>query len=565
MKGKPLPVGVDNFEKLISSDYYFVDKTLFIKELIDKKGDVNLFTRPRRFGKSLNMSMLRYFFEDGRTRDGEKVDYSHLFKKLDISGCGDKYLHHMGKYPVISLTLKSAKKRVFNSAYTLLARAIADEFDRHKYIFSDIRLKEKEERYLSIMNEKADQDNFCDSLRFLSECLSIYHGHKAIILIDEYDVPLESSHLNGYYDDMVDFIRSLFESALKTNPHLEFAVLTGCLWISKESIFTGMNNFEIVSILNKNYDEYFGFTDAEVEKLCSDYGILEKMETIRDWYNGYLFGNTSVYNPWSVICYIKELLADINELPSSYWANTSSNSIVRGLIDRADRNTKDEIEKLIAGEAIEKPIHEDITYDEVYKNMDNLWNFMFFTGYFRKTGERMDDRYDLKYLTMEIPNREIRYIFRNKVLGWFDEQIQKRNQSRLFEAFLNLDANAVIEEIEDILIQTISFYDAYESFYHGFLAGILYGIDGYIVKSNREGGTGRTDLFIKPVSRRKTAFAVEFKVAKDYRALAKRAEEALVQIEQKAYVQELKDDGYESIVCYGIAFSGKDCEVHILG
>ena len=299
--------------------------------------------------------------------------------------------------------------------------------------------------------------------------------------------------------------------------------------------------------------------------MCSDYGILEKMETIRDWYNGYLFGNTSVYNPWSVICYIKELLADINELPSSYWANTSSNSIVRGLIDRADRNTKDEIEKLIAGEAIEKPIHEDITYDEVYKNMDNLWNFMFFTGYFRKTGERMDDRYDLKYLTMEIPNREIRYIFRNKVLGWFDEQIQKRNQSRLFEAFLNLDANAVREEIEDILIQTISFYDAYESFYHGFLAGILYGIDGYIVKSNREGGTGRTDLFIKPVSRRKTAFAVEFKVAKDYRALAKRAEEALVQIEQKAYVQELKDDGYESIVCYGIAFSGKDCEVHILG
>lgn len=564
MKGKPLPVGVDNFEKLISSDYYFVDKTLFIKELIDKKGDVNLFTRPRRFGKSLNMSMLRYFFEDGRTRDGEKVDYSHLFKKLDISGCGDKYLRHMGKYPVISLTLKSAKKRVFNSAYTLLARAIADEFDRHKYVFSDIRLKEKEERYLSIMNEKADQDNFCDSLRFLSECLGIYHGHKTIILIDEYDVPLESSHLNGYYDDMVDFIRSLFESALKTNPHLEFAVLTECLWISKESIFTGMNNFEIVSILNKNYDEYFGFTDAEVEKLCSDYEILEKMETIRDWYNGYLFGNTSVYNPWSVICYIKDLLADINELPSSYWANTSSNSIVRGLIDRADRNTKDEIEKLIAGEAIEKPVHENITYDEVYKNMDNLWNFMFFTGYFRKTGERMDDRYDLKYLTMEIPNREIRYIFRNKVLGWFDEQIQKRNQSRLFQAFLNLDANAVREEIEDILIQTISFYDAYESFYHGFLAGILYGIDGYIVKSNREGGTGRTDLFIKPVSRRKTAFVVEFKVAKDYRSLAKRAEEALVQIKQKTYVQELKDDGYESIVCYGIAFSGKDCEVHIL-
>lgn len=560
---KPLPVGVDDFEKLITRNYYFVDKTLFIKELLDKKGDVNLFTRPRRFGKTLNMSMLRYFFEDGRDRDGQKTDQTHLFENMDIMESGDRYLQHMGKYPVISLSLKSAKQGDFETAYTMLARGIAEEFSRHKFILEDEKLSENKERYLSIMREKAEQASYRDSLRYLSECLYLYYGKKAIILIDEYDVPLESAYMKGYYDEMVDFIRSLFESALKTNPYMEFAVLTGCLRISKESIFTGMNNLKIISILSKNYDEYFGFTDDEVKRICADYGLIQKFEAVKDWYDGYVFGNANVYNPWSVIQYVQDLLADVDEFPSPYWANTSSNSIVRSLIDRADRDTKDEIEALIKGETIEKPIHEDITYDEVYKTMDNLWNFMFFTGYFRKVDERMEERNDQRYFTLKIPNREVRYIFRTKVLGWFDEQVKKRDQTRLFHAFLEHEEETVRDEIEDMLMQTISFYDAYESFYHGFLAGILYGIDGYVVKSNREGGTGRTDLFIKPVSRRKTAYVVEFKVAGKYAELGERAEDALRQIGDKAYERELRDDGYASIVRYGISFFGKNCEVRV--
>lgn len=325
MKHKPLPIGVDDFEKLITNGYYFIDKTMFVQELLEKKGDVNLFTRPRRFGKSLNMSILRYFFEDGRNYDGEKIDYSPLFNGLNIMGCGENCLQHMGKHPVIQLSLKSAKQATFQSAYTMLVRSLAEEFYRHQFILQDSRLDQKRERYMSLMAEKANADSYRDSLKFLSECLNIYFGKKAIILIDEYDVPLESAHLNGYYGEMTDFIRSLFESTLKTNPNLEFAVLTGCLRISKESIFTGRNNLKIVSILNEKYDEYFGFTDAEVEKLCVDYGLSSRLDTIRDWYNGYIFGNANVYNPWSVIQFIDDLRENPNCLPSSYWANTSSN------------------------------------------------------------------------------------------------------------------------------------------------------------------------------------------------------------------------------------------------
>lgn len=561
MEQQPLPIGVDDFGTLITSGYYFVDKTMFIRDLIDKKGQVNLFTRPRRFGKSLNISMLRYFFEEGRDLAGETTDYSHLFTGLKITECGDQYLQHMGKYPVIHLSLKSAKRMTFEHAIGMLVPELAYEFTRHKFILEDPRLENERDRYMSFMLEKAEPGSYSKSLKFLSECLHSYYGKKVIILIDEYDVPLESAYLNGYYDEMVDFIRSLFEAALKTNPHLEFAVLTGCLRISKESIFTGMTNLEIISILNKNYDEYFGFTNEEVKKICRDFGMTDKLDIFQSWYNGYVFGNANVFNPWSIVRYVKDLLADRNEFPISYWANTSSNSIVRNLIDRADRDVKDEIESLIAGGTIEKPVHEDITYDEMYASMDNLWNFMFFTGYFRKVGERMTGRQ--WYITLKIPNEEVRYIFETKILNWFDEQIKKRDQKTLFHAFLNQDAETVQNEIEDMLIQTISFYDTYESFYHGFLAGILYGIDGYVVKSNREGGTGRTDLFIKPVSRRKTAYVVEFKVAKTYRELANRAEDALAQIAEKNYGRELIDDGYESVVCYGIAFFGKDCEVRI--
>ena len=451
MDHKPLPIGVDNFEKLVTRGYYFIDKTMFIKDLLDKKGDVNFFTRPRRFGKTLNMSMLQYFFEDARNAEGEKQDTSYLFDGLKIMDVGEEYLSCMGQYPVINLSLKAGKQPDYELAYALLKRQITDEYFRHMFILKDERLTEQKEKYLAIMRGQAEKEAYVDALKYLSQCLELYYGKKAIILIDEYDVPLENAHMCGFYEEMVSFIRSLFESALKTNGSLEFAVITGCLRISKESIFTGMNNLKIISILSKQYDEYFGFTDEEVKKICDDYSMPHKFDTFKDWYNGYLFGDANVYNPWSVMLLMDDLCEDENEYPKAYWANTSSNSIVRKLIEMADEDTKKEIEELIEGKTIEKPIHEDITYDEVYQTMDNLWNFMYFTGYFRKVSERVDVA-DTHYVELSIPNREVKYIFRTKVLGWFDEKVKARDRSRLFTALINLDVEIVEEEIVDMLL-----------------------------------------------------------------------------------------------------------------
>ena len=562
MNHKPLPVGIDNFEMLVTRGYYFVDKTMLIKELLDKKGAVNLFTRPRRFGKTLNMSMLQYFFEDARNDQGEKQEHSQLFEGLRIMEAGEQYLSHMGQYPVINLSLKGGKQPDFELASAMLRRQIANEYKRHIYVLEGNLLKEDRERYYQIMVEKADREAYIDALQFLSQCLERYYGKKAIILIDEYDVPLENAHMCGFYDEMTAFIRSLFESSLKTNSSLEFAVITGCLRISKESIFTGLNNLKIISILDEKYDEHFGFTDEEVQKICDDYQMSQKFETMKEWYNGYLFGNANVYNPWSVIQFMDDLQDNSNCFPKAYWANTSSNSIVRKLIELADEDTRTEIEELIEGKTIEKPIHEDITYDEVYNKLDNLWNFMFFTGYFRKVSERMDAE-DKRYVELSIPNREVKYIFRNKILGWFDERVKARDRSKLFTAFVNLDVETVEEEISNMLLETISFNDAYESYYHGFLAGILSGMNGYIVKSNREGGSGRSDLFVKPLTRRKPAFVLEFKVADKFSQLDSKADEALQQIDDRGYARELEDDGYAIVYRYGIAFCGKDCVVKL--
>lgn len=562
MNHKPLPVGIDNFEMLVTRGYYFVDKTMLIKELLDKKGAVNLFTRPRRFGKTLNMSMLQYFFEDARNDQGEKQEHSQLFEGLRIMETGEQYLSHMGQYPVINLSLKGGKQPDFELASAMIRRQIANEYKRHIYVLEGNLLKEDRERYYQIMVEKADREAYIDALQFLSQCLERYYGKKAIILIDEYDVPLENAHMCGFYDEMTAFIRSLFESSLKTNSSLEFAVITGCLRISKESIFTGLNNLKIISILDEKYDEHFGFTDEEVQKICDDYQMPQKFETMKEWYNGYLFGNANVYNPWSVVQFMDDLQDNPNCFPKAYWANTSSNSIVRKLIEMADEDTRTEIEELIEGKTIEKPSHEDITYDEVYKKMDNLWNFMFFTGYFRKVSERMDAE-DKRYVELSIPNREVKYIFRNIILGWFDERVKARDRSRLFTAFVNLDVETVEEEISNMLLETISFNDAYESYYHGFLAGILSGMKGYLVKSNREGGTGRSDLFVKPLTRRKPAFVLEFKVADKFSQLDSKADEALQQIDDRGYARELEDDGYATVYRYGIAFCGKDCVVKL--
>ncbi len=370
MKKKPLPIGIDNFEKLITRGYYFVDKTMLIKDLLDNKADVNLFTRPRRFGKTLNMSMLQYFFEDERNEfDGSKKDNKYLFDGLNIMNEGEKYTSHMGKYPVINLSLKSAKQPTLDLAFQCLREEISNEFRRHAFILKDERLSTEKEEYMNIVQKSDDMSSYATALRFLSQCLEKYYGKKTIILIDEYDVPLENAFFRGFYNEMIDFIRSLFESSLKTNASLEFAVITGCLRISKESIFTGLNNLKIISILDERYDEYFGFTCDEIKKICKDYSMENKYETIKEWYNGYIFGYANVYNPWSVVQYIDDLKENINKYPKSYWANTSSNSIVKSLIDRADDETKKEIEMLIEGKTIEKPVHEDIDLEEMLEWM----------------------------------------------------------------------------------------------------------------------------------------------------------------------------------------------------
>ena len=564
MEQKPLPIGIDNFEMLITSGYNFVDKTLFIKDLLDNKAAVNLFTRPRRFGKTLNISMLQYYFEDRRDEfTGEKIDNSYLFEGLNIKGESEKYTKYIGKYPVINLSLKSVKQGSLDLAFQCIREEISNEFKRHKYIIESDVLKTEKEHFMKIVNNDKDMSLYITALKFLSDCLNKYHNEKVIILIDEYDVPLENAFFEGFYKEMIGFIRSLFESALKTNSSLEFSVITGCLRISKEIIFTGLNNLKIISILDDRYAEHFGFTDDEVIKICEDYNMQQKYETIKQWFNGYIFGETNVYNPWSVMQYVDDLKANINRLPKSYWANTSSNSIVKSLIERADDITKGEIEALIEGKTIEKPVHEDITYDDVYDNLDNLWNFMFFTGYFKKISERMDENTQENFVELAIPNLEVKYIFRTKILKWFNEHIKLCDMTKMFNAIINKNVELFEIELNKLLLDTISFNDAYENFYHGFLVGVLSNMKGYIVKSNREGGTGRSDLFIKSVSRRGIAIVVKFKIANDIDDLEKKADEAIEQIEDRKYDMELRSEGYKNIFKYGIAFYKKDCLIKI--
>jgi hypothetical protein len=554
MNFKPLPIGIDNFEKLITRGYYLVDKTLLIKDLLDNKADVNLFTRPRRFGKTLNMSMLQYFFESS------SEDNSYLFENLNIMRTGEQYTSHMGQYPVINLSLKSSKQPTFELALKCIKDEIVNEFRRHDYILESDKLNEEREEYKSIARKDGDEGLYVTALKFLSDCLEKYHGKKVIILIDEYDVPLENAFFEGFYERMIAFIRSLFESALKTNSSLEFAVITGCLRISRESIFTGLNNLDIISILNEYYDEYFGFTQVEVSNMLKDYGLSEKEELTRNWYNGYIFGQAQVYNPWSVVKFVKDLYKNPNVFPSSYWANTSSNSIVRSLIERADNVTKNEIELLIEGKTIEKPVHEDITYDEIYDSMDNLWNFMFFTGYFKKVNERISET-NQKYVELEIPNEEVKYIFRTKILKWFHDKIKVKDLSILYSSIFEKDRDTFQKELNKLLRETISFNDAYENFYHGFIVGVLANMHEYIIKSNRESGDGRSDIFIKSPSIFEPAVIIELKVCDNPKDIFKMSDKALEQIEEKKYEEELNQEGYENIIKYGISFYRKDCIV----
>ncbi|MDN0044579.1 AAA family ATPase [Mediterraneibacter glycyrrhizinilyticus] len=551
----PLPVGVENFEDLIQTGYYFVDKTLFIRELIDMKGKVNLFTRPRRFGKTLNMSMLRYFFEMG------KADNAELFQGMKIMDAGEEYLAHMGKYPVISISLKSMKQPAYDDAFYCLQEELAREFKRHDELLPGLPYEEDRKKYLRFIGRKAEPKEYLDSLKFLSECLFQCYGRKSVILIDEYDVPLENAYFSGFYDKMVSVIRALFESALKTNDNLEFAVITGCLRISKESIFTGLNNLKIMSITSRTYAEHFGFTSEEVEQILRDYRLEDNLKIVKQWYDGYRFGESEVYNPWSVINYVDSCYHDKKAFAKPYWANTSSNSIVKNLIEQADISLKQEIERLIEGGTIEKPIHEDITYDDMNSTQDNLWNFLFFTGYLKKISERQEG--ETIYMEMAIPNSEVRYVYKNAVLRWFEERTEKKELKPLYESLLNGKADELAEILSENLMETISFYDYQESYYHGFLAGMLKNIGNYIVQSNRESGNGRPDILVRYPSVRGKAVIIEIKVSKTYQGLEEKCDEALNQIEEQKYEEALRQEGYRDILKYGVAFYRKECMVKL--
>lgn len=557
---RPLAVGIENYKEIVEKSYYYVDKTLLIRELLDNGGKVYLFTRPRRFGKTLGLSMIKTFFEQEIGADGDPVDNSRYFDGMAIMNAGDAYTRHLGSYPVISLSLKSGKQPDFRMAYECLVEQIAIEYKRHAYILDahDILLEDKE-KYRAIMGRSAQDSDYVTALAFLAECLKKYHGRNVVVLLDEYDVPLENAYFRGFYDQMIDFIRSLFESVLKTNDNLEFAVVTGCLRVGRESIFTGLNNLEINSVLNDNFAEYFGFTQTEVETMLASYAVSEKREEIRHWYDGYLFGQTEVYNPWSVTNYVKTAVTNEVAYPRPYWSNTSSNSIIRELVDHADEQAKAEIERLISGEPIEKPVHEEITYEDICRSQDYLWNFLFFTGYLKMATQRMEG--NVIYVTLAIPNEEVRYIYQNTIREWFEEKQKVSDFSKLYEAMRTGQSENVEDFLNGQLEGSISYYDSAEQFYHGYMLGVLSGMNGCEIRSNKELGDGRADLVVAPFSPKQPAIVIELKRTAKFTQMEQMCDQALQQIEDRRYAQGLLNEGYQRILKYGICFCKKHCMV----
>ena len=559
---KAIPIGIESYKEIIKNDYYYIDKTLLIMDLLTQKSKVTLFTRPRRFGKTLAQSMLRTFFEEEIGADGRAVDNSGYFSGKKIMGAGAQYTGHMGKYPVIFLSMKSAKQPDFEMAYDSLLDEIIREYDRHRYLLGSDRLTgDIKERYSAILAGKAGKAAYAKSLAFLSDCLEKYHCQKTIILIDEYDVPLENAYFKGFYNQMIDFMRSLLESALKTNDSLQFAVITGCLRISRESIFTGLNNLEVVSVLDENYAEHFGFTQGEVDSLLDFYNVSSIKDDVKSWYDGYLFGDTGVYNPWSIINYVKDTIYHNTEFPKPYWSNTSSNSIIHELVVKADSSTVQEIEHLLMGEAIEKPVHEDITYGDIHQSEDNLWNFLFFTGYLKAAGRSFHS--DIIYLKMKIPNREIRYIYNNTIQEWFHKKTEAADFSSLYRAILSGDTETAENFLKKQLRESISFMDSAEKFYHGFLLGLLGGLQDYRKKSNLESGSGRYDITLIPYDEQQPAVILELKRAKKFTEMENLCREALHQIDEKNYADALIEEGYPIILKYGVCFCKKSCMVKL--
>nr|WP_296963161.1 AAA family ATPase [uncultured Mediterraneibacter sp.] len=556
MTKKKLPIGIENFEKMQLDKFYYVDKTYLIKELLDHWAEVTLFTRPRRFGKSLNMSMLRNFFDINGNQE--------IFNNLQVSQEKELCEEYMGKYPVVSISLKGINEQTYKKAIKMASQVIKGEVRKFQFLLDSKCLTEYDKQtYTELLETEADEDLLCSSLKILSELLEKHYGRKAILLIDEYDVPLAKAFERGYYDQMVIFIRNMFEYALKTNDSLQFAVLTGCMRISKESIFTGLNNLKVLSAADVQFDEYFGFTDTEVREMLEYYGLSDHYEDIREWYDGYQFGNAEVYCPWDVINYVDTLRFDPQAEPKNYWSNTSSNEAVKRFIRESDKVTvKREIEKLVAGEAIEKEIHQELTYKEMYDSIENLWSVLFTTGYLTQRGRATGDIFQLV-----IPNMEIRKIFTTQIMEYFKESVPKNGE--LLSTFCNALRNGETETIEkclcDYLRRTISIRDTFvkkklkENFYHGILIGILGYEESWSVSSNKESGDGYSDIVIESDDG-EMGIILELKYAQDGNLNAA-CEDALKQIESNNYIEVLEEDGVENIIKYGIAFYKKKCKV----
>ena len=562
-----LPVGIDDFRKLRESHFYYVDKTRLIEQLLLNWSEVTLFTRPRRFGKTLNMSMLKSFFDIGTDEA--------LFDGLYISGNKELCDEYMGKYPVIFLSLKGVEGLTYEEAFEAFVRIMGKEVNRVSFLADSDKLTQIErEQYkgLTIMKNGRlafDKEKLISSLQLLSQLLYKHYGKKTVILIDEYDVPLDKAFQNGYYNEMVSLIRGLFGQALKTNEFLQFAVLTGCLRISKESIFTGLNNFKVMSITDSRFDEQFGFTDEEVKKLLSDYDMDSHFDEVKEWYDGYHFGRADVYCPWDVINHVDHLRDDGDAKPQTYWINSSGNSLVRRLINRADSSTKDEIERLIAGEAIEKVIRQDLTYDEIENSIDNIWSVLFTTGYLTKVGEvKLADSESYAYKLI-IPNKEVREVFVLQIQEWFKAVVANDNDTMklLSKAILDKDETILARQLNIVMGRMISILDTKapddmkENFYHGLLLGLLRGSNPeWLIRSNRESGDGFSDILIKPENP-DLGIVIEVKYAKEFKKLDAACDAAIAQIKEKRYDETLRDEGRCDILAYGIAFCRKRCRV----
>lgn len=560
---KRLPIGIEFFDEMIKNQYYYVDKTGMISELLRSGGKVTLFTRPRRFGKSLNMSMLKNFF----SLQGDK----RIFNELQISRDKQVCEEYMGKFPVISISLKSVDGFAYRNAYEMLCATIGNEAMKFQYLMDSTKLTDREKEQYGLLIKGGDRIPFemdevtlTGSLKTLSLLLEKHHGKQTVLLIDEYDVPLSKASEHGYYKEMAMLIRKLFEQVLKTNESLKLAVLTGCMRISKESIFTGLNNFEVLSVADVRFDEYFGFTDQEVRKLLEYYHLSDKYQQVKEWYDGYQFGNVEVYCPWDVMNYCVTLLADPNAEPQNYWINTSSNEAVRRFIRESDNSgtIRREIEGLVAGECIIKELHQELTYEDMYQTIDNIWSVLFTTGYLTQRG-----RSEGNIFRLAIPNREIRNIFTTQIMQLFRENVKKDGEllNRFCEALENGNTESAEKCFGEYLRKTISIRDTSvrkemkENFYHGILLGILGIKENWIVRSNRESGEGYSDILIE-TDDTAMGIVIEMKYAEDGN-LQKAAEKALKQIESKQYEEALYDEGIEQILRYGIACYKKRCKI----